>query len=60
MAQYQTLLSKLATNNHATSHQLVDWSIEDDITDMQGLTPQIRGGSDEPLVGNFAEAAKAA
>lgn len=59
-ARYQTLLSKLAANNQVASHQLVDWAVEDEAADIQGPAPQIHAESGEPLVGNFAEAARAA
>jgi len=59
-ARYQTLLSKLAANDELMADATIDWASQDDGTiEMQQSTAVVKIESDEPLVGNFADAAKA-
>ncbi|KAK4238116.1 late endosomal/lysosomal adaptor and MAPK and MTOR activator-domain-containing protein [Achaetomium macrosporum] len=60
MVQYQTLLSKLSSQDDLAAVARVDWGTpEDDTIEMQqGVVPiKVDGG--EALVGNFADAAAA-
>lgn len=62
--RYQSLLSKLSSEDVSTADTRVDWLADDDddeeVADLQGAAvPHIRTESSDALVGNFREAAAA-
>ncbi len=60
LARYQSLLSKLAVSEELSDDPRADWSPQDDDTiEMQRNVPPIKAEAGEPLVGNFADAARA-
>ena len=60
LARYQSLLSKMSSQDEVTAVAQIDWGVpEDDSIEMQrGVAPvKVEGG--EALVGNFTDAAAA-
>jgi len=60
VVRYQNLLSKLAANDELVSDVRVDWAPQDEDTiEMQHSIPPVKAEAGEPLLGNFADAARA-
>jgi len=61
LARYQNLVSKLEASEELMADARFDWASQDDddTIEMQRSVPPVKAGAGEPLVGNFADAARA-